>query len=293
MAYNVEGFDDFNRLSDYVKENNDVILRDIVFGGEYGNTVPLMQKELGVKGTAKIHPATISAVLQDVAEKGMECGFTPEGDLNIAEVTVETKQYKVNTQFCPEKLIGKFAEYKVRVGANPDALPFEAEIVEGLVKDINRQIEDGVWQKLGDAATKNFSFEEVGATSAYDKVMATYMRMDESMLEDGIVFVSPSLFREYVKDLVDKNLYHYNPADGALEEIFIPGASVKVRKARGIKDNITYGTSPKNMIYATDFMSNAEEVKVWFSDDDDVYKVKVRFNYGATFIFPNLVTSGR
>lgn len=290
MAYNVEGFGDFNKLSDYVKENNDVILRDIVFGGEYGNTVPLMQKELGVKGSAKIHPATISALLKEV---NGDCGFTPEGDLNIAEVEITTKQYKVNTQFCPEKLIGKFAEYKVRVGANPDALPFEAEIVEGLVKDINRQIEDGVWQKLGEAATTNFSFEEAGATSAYDKVMATYMRMDESMLEDGIIFVSPSLFREYIKDLVDKNLYHYNPADGALEEIFIPGAGVKVRKARGLKGNTTYGTSPKNMIYATDFMGNNEEVKVWFSDDDDVYKVKVRFNYGATFIFPNLVTSGR
>lgn len=290
MAYNVEGFDGFNKLSDYVKENSDVILRDIVFGGEYGNTVPLMQKELGVKGTAKIHPATISAYLKEVDG----CGFNAEGnDLNIAEVTIETKQYKVNTQFCPEKLIGRFAEYKVRVGANPDALPFEAEIVEGLVKDINRQIEDGVWEKLADASTSNFSYEEAGATSAYDKVMATYMRMDEKVLEDGIIFVSPSLFREYIKDLVDKNLYHYNPADGALEEIFIPGASVKVRKARGLKGNTTYGTSPKNMIYATDFMGNAEEVKVWFSDDDDVYKVKVRFNYGATFIFPNLVTSGR
>ena len=284
MAYNV------NALGAYVAENKDVILKDIVFGGEYGNTVPLMTKELGVKGTAKIHPTTISAVLQDV---NGECGFNAQGDLEIGEVEIVTKQVKVNSEFCAEKLIGKFAEYKVRVGANEDALPFEAEIVEGLVKDINRQIEDGVWQKLGDATTSNFSYEEAGATTAYDKVMATYMRMDERFLEDGIIFVSPSFFREYVAALVEKNLYHYNPADGALEEIFIPGASVKVRKARGIKDNTTYGTSPKNMIYATDFMGNAEEVKVWFSDDNDTYRVKVRFNYGAAFIFPNLVVSGR
>ena len=284
MAYNV------NALGAYVAENKDVILKDIVFGGEYGNTVPLMTKELGVKGTAKIHPTTISAVLQDV---NGECGFNAQGDLEIGEVEIVTKQVKVNSEFCAEKLIGKFAEYKVRVGANEDALPFEAEIVEGLVKDINRQIEDGVWQKLGDSTTSNFSYEEAGATTAYDKVMATYMRMDERFLEDGIIFVSPSLFREYVAALVEKNLYHYNPADGALEEIFIPGASVKVRKARGIKDNTTYGTSPKNMIYATDFMGNAEEVKVWFSDDNDTYRVKVRFNYGAAFIFPNLVVSGR
>lgn len=280
MAYNV------NELSAYVAENKDVILKDIVFGGEYGNTVPLMQKELGVKGTAKIHPATISAVLQ---ETNGECGFNAQGDLDIAEVTIATKQYKVNTEFCAEKLIGKFAEYKVRVGANEGALPFEAEIVEGLVKDINKQVEEGVWDALNKISVTATTFEE-GAT-AYDMIMKIYMMMPEEFLEDGIIFVSPTIFREYVKDLVDKNLYHYNPADGALEEIFIPGAGVKVRKANGIGKSIV-ATSPKNMVYATDFMGNAEEVKVWYSDDDDVYRVKVRFNYGAAFIYPKLVVRG-
>lgn len=280
MAYNV------NALGAYVAENKDIILKDIVFGGEYGNTVPLMQKELGVKGTAKIHPATISAVLQEV---NGECGFNAEGDLNITDVEIVTKQYKVNSEFCAEKLIGKFAEYKVRVGANEDALPFEAEIVEGLVKDINRQIEEGVWNQLGGIS----GIKTVVANgTAYDKVMTVYMAMDEKVLEDGVIFVSPAIFREYVKNLVDKNLYHYNPADGALEEIFIPGTGVKVRKARGIKNTDIYATSPKNMIFGTDFMGNAEEVKVWFSDDADTYRVKVRFNYGATFAFPDLVVKG-
>lgn len=280
MAYNV------NELGAYVAENKDIILKDIVFGGEYGNTVPLMTKELGVKGTAKIHPATISAALQEV---NGECGFNASGDLNITDVEIVTKQYKVNSEFCAEKLIGKFAEYKVRVGANEDALPFEAEIVEGLVKDINRQIEEGVWSQLGTIeGTKSVALEG----TAYDKVMAVYMAMDEKVLEDGIIFVAPAMFREYVKNLVDKNLYHYNPADGALEEIFIPGTGVKVRKARGLKGSNIYGTSPKNMIFGTDFLGNAEEVKVWFSDDADTYRVKVRFNYGATFAFPDLVVKG-
>lgn len=280
MAYNV------NALGAYVAENKDVILKDIVFGGTYGNTIPLMAKELGVKGTAKIHPTTIAATLQE----GGKCdGFTPQGDLNIAEVEIVTKQYKVNSEFCADKLIGKFAEYKVRVGANEDALPFEAEIVEGLVKDINRQIEEGVWAQL---ATIEGTASVTLEGTAYDKVMAVYMAMDEKVLEDGIIFVPTAMFREYVKNLVDKNLYHYNPADGALEEIFIPGTGVKVRKARGLKGSNIYGTSPKNMIFGTDFLGNAEEVKVWFSDDADTYRVKVRFNYGATFAFPDLVVKG-
>lgn len=281
----MNSYKNLGALSEYVQENKDIILKDIVFGGEYGNTIPLMTKELGVKGSAKIHPTTISAVLTPWTD----CGFNADSTLEITEVTVDTEMYKVNAEFCPEKLIGKFAEYKVRVGANPDALPFEAEIVDGLVKDINRQVEEGVWDALNKISVTATTFDE-GAT-AYDMIMKVYMMMPEEFLEDGIIFVNPTIFREYIKDLVDKNLYHYNPADGALEEIFIPGAGVKVRKANGIGRAIV-GTSPKNMIYATDFMDNKEEVKVWYSDDDDVYRVKVKFNYGATYIYPKLVVRG-
>ena len=285
MAYNVES------LGAYVQENKDIILKDIVFGGEYGNTIPLMTKQLGIKTTEKIHPSTLEAVLQDVSG---ECGFTPQGDLKITERSITTSQKKVNMEFCLEKLLGKFAEYKVRVGANEDALPFEAEIIDGLVKSINKQVEKGVWTDLITNTTAQLTVASTG--TAYERVMAVYMALPEAILEDAVIFVSPATFREYVKDLVDKNFYHYNPADGDLEEIFIPGSGVKVRKANGLAeqtDDVIFGTSPKNMIYGTDFMDNKEEIKAWFSDDNDTYRIKVRFNYGANVAFPDLVVGSK
>ena len=285
MAYNVQA------LGAYVQENKDIILKDIVFGGEYGNTIPLMTKQLGIKTTEKIHPSTLEAVLQDVSG---ECGFNPQGDLNISERSITTSQKKVNMEFCLEKLLGKFAEYKVRVGANEDALPFEAEIIDGLVKSINKQVEKGVWTDLITNTTAQLTVS--GEGTAYERVMAVYMALPEAILEDAVIFVSPATFREYVKDLVDKNFYHYNPADGDLEEIFIPGSGVKVRKAKGLAeqtDDVIFGTSPKNMIYGTDFMDNKEEIKAWFSDDNDTYRIKVRFNYGANVAFPDLVVGSK
>ena len=285
MAYNVTA------LGTYVQENKDIILKDIVFGGEYGNTIPLMTKQLGIKTTEKIHPSTLEAVLQDVSG---ECGFTPQGDLKITERSITTSQKKVNMEFCLEKLLGKFAEYTVRVGANPDALPFEAEIIDGLVKSINKQVEKDVWTDLITNTDAQLTVASTG--TAYERVMAVYMALPEAILEDAVIFVSPATFREYVKDLVDKNFYHYNPADGDLEEIFIPGSGVKVRKANGLAeqtDDVIFGTSPKNMIYGTDFMDNKEEVKAWFSDDNDTYRIKVRFNYGANVAFPDLVVGSK
>ena len=285
MAYNVTA------LGTYVQENKDIILKDIVFGGEYGNTIPLMTKQLGIKTTEKIHPSTLEAVLQDVSG---ECGFNPQGDLNISERSITTSQKKVNMEFCLEKLLGKFAEYTVRVGANQDALPFEAEIIDGLVKSINKQVEKDVWTDLITNTTAQLTVASTG--TAYERIMAVYMALPEAILEDAVIFVSPATFREYVKDLVDKNFYHYNPADGDLEEIFIPGSGVKVRKALGLAgqtEDVIFGTSPKNMIYGTDFMDNKEEVKAWFSDDNDTYRIKVRFNYGANVAFPDLVVGSK
>ena len=285
MAYNVQA------LGAYVQENKDIILKDIVFGGEYGNTIPLMTKQLGIKTTEKIHPSTLEAVLQDV---NGDCGFNPQGDLKITERSIITSQKKVNMEFCLEKLLGKFAEYKVRVGANEDALPFEAEIIDGLVKSINKQVEKDVWTALITNTDAQLTVASTG--TAYERVMAVYMALPEAVLEDAVIFVSPATFREYVKDLVDKNFYHYNPADGDLEEIFIPGSGVKVRKAKGLAeqtDDVIFGTSPKNMIYGTDFMDNKEEVKAWFSDDNDTYRIKVRFNYGANVAFPDLVVGSK
>lgn len=276
----------FNKdsLSGYVKENEGIILKDIVFGNAYGYTIPVMAKQLGIKTSERIHPSTVNAILQDVDG----CGFNAAGDLNFTERTITTHQKKVNMQFCAEDLKGRFAEYKVRVGAKEDALPFEAEILEGVVKSIAKQAEVIVWDDLRNA--DGVTSQPANGGSAYDYVMDAYRNMKEEVLEDGIIFLSPAMFRNYVLDLVNKNLYHYNPANGDLTEIFVPGANVKVRKAIGLGDDEIFATSPKNMIYGTDFLSNTEEVKVWFSDDDDVYKLKVRFNLGANVAFPDLVT---
>ena len=197
MAYNVEA------LGSYVQENKDIILKDIVFGGEYGNTIPLMTKQLGIKTTEKIHPSTLEAVLQDVSG---ECGFNPQGDLKITDRSIITKQKKVNMEFCLEKLLGKFAEYKVRVGANPDALPFEAEIIDGLVKSINKQVEKGVWTDLITNTDAQLTVASTG--TAYERVMAVYMALPEEILEDAVIFVSPATFREYVKHNPDKTKHY-------------------------------------------------------------------------------------
>lgn len=299
MSYNVSG------LTAYVAENKDVLLRDIVLGGEGGFTVEKLRKQLGVKTSERLHPMNVSTTLQEATG----CGFSADGETVISERVIDTAQAKVNDEWCEEDLLGKFAEYQIDIQAGKEKLPFEAEIMGQIVRNINKEVERQIW--VGDSAgfdlIDGFVTQAAGAdsastitgttasgASAYQAVLQTLNLIPEEILDDAVIFVSPATFREYIQDLVAANLYHYDPANGAWEEMFIPGSSVKVRKTYGLKGGVKgtdylYASTYDNMVYAADLINAKEELKVWFSDDNDVTRLKVRFNFGVKTLFPDAV----
>ena len=299
MAYNVSG------LTNYVAENKDVLLRDIVLGGEGGFTVEKLAKQLGVKTSERLHPMNISTSLQEASG----CGFSADGSTVISERVIETAQAKVNDEWCEEDLLGKFAEYQIDIQAGKEKLPFEAEIMGQIVRNINKEVERQIWvgdvmdgdlvngflsQALAADSASTITGTTASGASAYEAVLETLKLIPEEILDDAVIFVSPALFREYIQDLVAANLYHYDPADGAWEEMYIPGSSVKVRKTFGLKGGVKgtdylYASTYENMVYGADMLNAKEELKVWFSDDNDVTRLKVRFNFGVKTLFPDAV----
>lgn len=295
MAFNVSG------LTAYVNENRDLIIRDIVLGGEGGFTVEKLAKQLGVKTKERLHYLNVSPELQAVEG----CGFKAGGETVISERDIETAQAKYNDEWCEEDLLGKYAEYEVDIQAGKEKLPFEAEIMAQVVKGINKEVERQIW--VGDkgdgdlidgfitlANGADSASTITGATAsggtAYQAVKDALALIPEEILDDAVIFVSPAMFREYIQDLVEANLYHYDPADGAWEEMFIPGSNVKVRKTYGLKGtSYIYASTYENMVYAADLLNAKEELKVWFSDDNDVTRAKVRFNFGVATLFPDAV----
>jgi len=290
-------------LTDYIKTNESVILRDTILGsGIKGETIPMMRKQLGVKTSERLNYLDVTPVLQAVTG----CGFSAQGSTVFSERDITTAQAKYNDEWCIEKLLGKFTEYEVRIGADDQAMPFEAEIVDQVVKGINKAVEQQVWQgntasgslinglvtiALGADSASTITGETASGATAYAAIKQAYMALPEEIVDEAVIFVSPAIFREYVQDLVTANLYHYDPAfSGELTEMFIPGTDVKVRKTYGLTgSNYIYATVPENMVYATDFVNNKEEIKGWYSDDDDVYRMKSRFNFGVNTLFPDAV----
>lgn len=300
MAYNVSG------LTAYVKENVDLLTKEAVFGSRKGDTVAKAGKELGVKNKARLHKLSVSAPFQD----GKGCGFNASGDDVLSEREVAVAILKVNKSWCPDDLIGKVYEYEVNLAAGKEKLPFEEKLMSEINTEINKNLETLVWQgdksntgrtdlidglmtqALGadSASTQNISI--ASGVSVYNAIKAEVMAIPEDLIDNAVVFVAPAIYRAFVDAMVEKNLYHFAP--GANQEdmdILFPGTNVPIHKTIGLSGDKRhiYATTWDNIRFATDMLDDKEEYKVWFSEDDDNFKLKIKFAAGITTAYPDMV----
>ena len=294
MAYDV------SKLSAYVAENKDLLVKEVLFGGAEGDTIANLTKQLGIKTSENIHSLNLNPTLQN----GKGCGFNAQGDTEITERVIETAAIKVNEEWCPDDLLAKYAEYLVRLGAdaNAETLPFEAEIVDALVAGINKKMETLVWAGNKDNGDLINGFLKIAndesdkvdvnisGMSALEAAKAIVKALPEDIIDDAVIFMSPAKYRDLVLDLVDKNYYKYDAGNTSDEDVVIPGTSVRVHKTLGLAGKSEmFASAYANMFYGADAMNDKEEVRIWFSDDDDKFKLKVKFNAGVQVAFPDLV----
>lgn len=295
-------------LPAYVQDNKDLIIKNFALVGT--GSRQRFGIQTGIKTSAYLNYLELNPTLQD----GKGCGFTAAGSATLTQRTITTAVIKVNMDVCPDSLLGKYAEYLVRIGANSNELPFEQYIIDGVTTEINKKIEKLIWQgdssKSSDTDLKwlNGILKQLASdsdkvavsiaanTAIYDAIKAVYMAIPEETLERGAeIYVSPANYRDFLMAMVEKNYFHYSgPQDSAPEEFVFPGTDVKVVKTpglAGVNDRIV-ASFPENFVYGCDAEGDLEDVKVWFSDDDDLFKLKVKWNSGIAYRFPNQVTLG-
>lgn len=295
-------------LPAYVQDNKDLIIKNFALVGTASRQRFGIQT--GIKTSAYLNYLELNPTLQD----GKGCGFTALGSATLTQRTITTAIIKVNMDICPDSLLGKYAEYLVRIGANSNELPFEQYIVDGVTTEINKKIEKLIWQgdtsKSSDTDLKwlNGILKQLASdsdkvavsiaakTAIYDAIKAVYLAIPEETLERGAeIYVSPANYRDFLMAMVEKKFFNYSgPQDSAPEEFVFPGTDVKVVKTpglAGVNDRIV-ASFPENFVYGCDAEGDLEDVKIWFSDDDDLFKLKVKWNSGIAYRFPNQVTLG-
>ena len=292
---------DTSALSAYVEEKSMPLINNIVLGS---SIVRDMTTQTGVKTRARIHYLSTDPTFQD----GSACGFNAAGSAALTEREIETGLIKINMEFCQKELLGKYAEYLVRISAGAEDLGFERELMDSIIANIQKKLEKMIF--LGDKGNSDMFnglikvakdagvSEDVLTKSdgAYANIKQVYMSLPEEAIEKGAtIYVSPATYREFTQELVAKNLFHYaGPIDAYPTEIVFPGTDTKVKRAAGLagSDYILAGV-PKDWFYGCDMQDANEEIKVWYSNDDDVVRMKVLFNAGVQVAFVDQVKLGK
>lgn len=286
MGYKVD------TLPAYIKQNRDILIKKTVLGAP---SVDKFTVQADSKGTVAINLMDIAAVLQD----GASCGFSAAGSTNFSQRNIVTKVVKVNSQWCPKDLIGKYTEWAVNISAKNPNLPFEEYITQGIVEDVDKQVEKIAWMgsdslaisgvtEILSAETTTVKKKYAAGTSAYDIVKQAYMAIPVGVLDRAEIFVGRDLFREFVNDLVEKNLYHYSAGEGSLTEFIFPGTNVKVNATAGLDGSgLAVAGDPKGIVMGVDLVNDKEDFDLFYSKDDRVWKLVIEFVLGFQVAFPD------
>lgn len=291
-------------LPDYVEQNRDLLIKDAAFGA---STIDYLNIQTGIKTSAKINFLSADPVFQD----GSTCGFTPDNTTELTQREIVTGLIKVNESYCPDTLLGKWAEYLVRIPEPQRAeLPFERYIIEVLTGGIRKKLDLAIWQ--GDTTSADPTLKwfdgfltliaaDAGITpitvpagsSAYDAIKSVVLAIPAVDLWGGRarVFVAPDLYRTFLLELVEKNLYHYSgPQNAAPNSFVFPGSNVEVVAVYGLTgSNSIVASTSENLFYGTDIENAREQFKVVYDEKDELFYVKVRWNSGVQYAFSDRV----
>ena len=294
-------------LPAYVQTNRELIVKSFALVGTA--TRSRIGLQTGIKKDAYLNYLDLAPTLQD----GSSCGFDPLDEIELTQREISTAAIKVDGEICPETLLGKYAEYLVRISATENDLPYEQYILDTLVAQINKKIETLIW--LGDTSSVDpnlkwidgfiYQFDNdsdvvdvaiANGTAIYNAIKAVYMGMsDEALERGGVIFVSPANYRAFLQAMVEKNYFHYSgPQDAAPEEFIFPGTDVKVIKTPGLSgvENKIVGTFASNLVYGCDVEGDEEKFLIKYDEIEELFKIKVVWNSGVSYLFPNHVTLG-
>jgi hypothetical protein len=186
-------------------------------------------------------------------------------------------------------------------------IPFEQLFAENKRDQIMALVEDMVWKGDTDGsgnlalcdgfvklfegitasstayATYSISGASTGIIDAIDNAIS---KLDTNVIDvdDLHIFMSYPLYRTYAKALRDANLFHYTGAENQGQDFsqIHPGTNVRVIAVRGLNSvDEFYLTPASNLYVGTDLLSDAEDFKIFYSQDNDEVRFLAKWKLGV------------
>lgn len=300
---------DVSGLSPYVDDQREDLIHRSVTEAQTLSYIAIQQ---GIKGTEDLKLVNDSIVYQ-----AGDCTMSPSGDTVFTDrqITVETIGYL--KKFCQKDLAGFWTQLALRPGAMAEdkTLPFEQVLINYLLELHAFELEKLIWQGNKVSGSGNLAFmngfnsfllvangcvdlnqsgaTSIDATNAFDIFYEAFTNTPANVAEgqDFICFTGRENFNYLLKNLVDLNMFNYNPAQIAtMNEIMLPGTNMRVVKVNGLNGTTKIYTGRASHFYfGTDLSSDFESYDLWYSFDDDVIYLRSKFRAGVQVPFLNQV----
>ena len=301
-SYNVSA------LPNYVDQLRPELIAKAVIGAK---SAGLFTLQTGIKGPTALNLISSNVVFGD----GAACGWTESGATSLSQAVLTPRALKINMSICDKTLLAKWANYLVKVQANKldSDLPFEEYFIDDVIKNVKAGIEKMIYQ--GDTTGEGVQFDGLlkilqasgnttivttGASSvtSYNFIKQVAAQMPASILdrEDLVILVSMPMYVDFIQNLVNANLYHYNPGNGD-NEYLLPGTNIRVIGVNGLNDTTSYdyviAGSLSNMFYGTNLEDGEEIFDLWYSKDNREFRLAIEFVAGVQVAFQNEIVLGK
>ena len=297
FSYNVSS------IGNYVDQVGGELLSKALIGG---TTAKYANVRLGIKGTQALNLLNSTAYFNDGT-----CGWDPSGTTTFTQRNITTCAEKYNEALCYKDLYDTYQSMLMAPGQTQESVPFEQQIADLKVKQIQQRIEQKLWQATtggGDCFDGFKSLISTGTTGVANSSGVTFSSsasygtagnpitevdklinvLDDNAMsrEDLIVFMSYANFRLYVQALTRANFFaNYigsTSIDANMEAVH-PNTNVKVVPTIGLNGSNQVVIGPREyFVVGFDLLSDHEKLSIWYSKDFDELRLRANYNYGAT-----------
>jgi hypothetical protein len=117
--------------------------------------------------------------------------------------------------------------------------------------------------------------------------------------DDLVILVNMPMYNQFIQDMVNANLYHYNPGNGE-NEYLLPGTNIKVIGVNGLNGAFgpngdqwfAIGTTLSNLFYGVNMEDGDEIFDLWYSKDNREFRLAIEFVAGVAYAWPDEITMG-
>ena len=310
-SYTISSLD--SRLKNFLSANKDELISKAVFNSK---TSRLLNLQTGVKNPTAIVRLDSSVTLAD----GTTCGFSATGEDVFSNRVLTPAFIKVNKQFCPKDFLNtwKASDVKIAATGQEDNMPFEQQIIDSNLNQLGVIIEKLIWQGDTTNGTGNMALADglytlidaditnsvipagnviaKGSDSIWTRVQKTWLALDPAMAANATILMSVSMFKQMIIDLTNSNLYHiFEEVTEGEYKISMPGAAgTTIRGIEGLEGlDVIIATPMDNLYYGVDLENDSEEVDLFYSQDDRVFKMVIEFVIATNYAVPEYIYVNR